>query len=156
VGLFAVVASNDSTLQLVQPLAREAHIGLARPTSIESTDTTVLRAWLEHEVGYAVAIPSISEAEVVGATVAEMDGVRGAAVVYRYRGSALTYFDLPAAEPSRSWTGRAPVTSASADGYQVALWTEDGGARAVAAPMPRAEVVKVAKECREKAARAGS
>jgi anti-sigma factor RsiW len=134
---------------LAPPLAREAQLGLAKVVAIESADTAALVEWLQSEVGYQVDIPAISNAELVGATVAELGDVRGAAVVYQYRGASLTYFALPAGE----LLGR-PVptglTAATANGYEVALWTEQGAARAVAASMPRQAVLQVAEECRGK------
>jgi anti-sigma factor RsiW len=134
---------------LAPPLAREARIGLAKPGAIESADTAALVEWLKWEVGYQVDIPAISNAELVGATVAELGDVRGAAVVYEYRGASLTYFALPPGDV----LGR-PVpdglTVAAANGYEVALWTERGAARAVAASMSRQAVLQVAEECRGK------
>ena len=143
--LFAPVGGDP----LAQPLAREAQLGLARVAAVESSDTVSLVEWLQSEVGYQVDIPAISDAELVGATVAELGDVRGAAVVYQYRGAPLTYFALPAGDVM----GR-PVpdglTAAAANGYEVALWTERGATRAIAAPMPRQAVLQVAEECRGK------
>ena len=135
---------------LAPPLAREARLGLAKVVAIESSDTAALVEWLQSEVGYQVDIPAISHAELVGATVAELGDVRGAAVVYEYRGTPLTYFALPAWDVLGQ-----PVpdglTATAANGYEVALWTEQGAARAVAASMPRQAVLQVAEECRGKA-----
>jgi anti-sigma factor RsiW len=75
--------------------------------------------------------------------------IRGAAVVYEYHGASLTYFALP---PGNVLGQAVPdrLTAAAANGYEVALWTEQGAARAVAATMPRQAVLQVAEECREK------
>ncbi|NIM51858.1 MAG: hypothetical protein GTO22_21870 [Gemmatimonadales bacterium] len=135
---------------LAQPLAREAGIGLAKAAAIESSDTLALAAWLESEVGYRVDIPAITDAELVGATVADLGSVKGAAVVYDYHGAALTYFALPVGDVMGLPVPSDTLTTAAAGGYQVALWTEHGAARAVAAPMPRQAVLQVAEECRGK------
>jgi anti-sigma factor RsiW len=149
--IFALAVLPGSARQVVLPLAQEARIGLAKPAAITSSDTAALREWLDAEVGYAVEIPAISEAELKGAAVTEVDGVRGAAVVYEYHGMPLTYFDLPSDRAFTTLVRDGSLRSAAADGYELAIWTQQGGTRAVAAPMPRREVVKVANECREKA-----
>jgi len=149
--LFLLLGAPDTSRRMASPLARAAQAGLGSPAAITSSDTAILRAWLQHEVGYAVEIPTISDADLVGASVTEMDGVRGAAVVYEYHGQPLTYFDLPSTGSSGRWPQSGVVESASADGYEVAVWTQEGGARAVVAPMPRRAVVGVANECRRKA-----
>lgn len=153
--LLLLLGAPDTSRRMASPLARAAQAGLGSPVSIASSDTAILRAWLQHEVGYTVDIPNISDANLVGASVTEMDGVRGAAVVYEYRGQPLTYFDLPSTGFPGGWPQSGVVESASANGYEVAVWTQEGGARAIAAPMPRRTVVDVANECRRKAVRSG-
>jgi len=153
--LLLFVGVPDTSQRVASPLARAAQAGLASPVSIASSDTAILRAWLQHEVGYTVEIPNISDADLVGAGVTEMDGVRGAAVVFEYHGQSLTYFDLPSTGLPGGWPQSGVLASASADGYEVAVWTQEGGARAVAAPMPRQTVVDVANECRRKAVESG-
>jgi anti-sigma factor RsiW len=150
--LFMFLGTPNTSRQVASPLARAAQAGLGSPVSIASSDTAILRAWLQHEVGYEVEIPAIGDADLVGASVTEMDGVRGAAVVYEYHGKPLTYFDLPSSGLADRWPQSDGVQTASADGYEVALWAQGDGARAVAAPMPRRAVVGVANECRRKAA----
>jgi anti-sigma factor RsiW len=149
--LFAVLP--DSARRAAQPLAQEARIGLARPDAITSSDTAVLRRWLDVRVGYVVEIPAIADAELKGATLTQVDGVRGVAVVYEYHGMPLTYFDLPSDAPFSRWVPDGSVRSVADGGYELALWTDRGGARAVAAPMPRQELVRVANECRGKTGR---
>ena len=153
--LLLLLGAPDTSRRVASPLAQAAQAGLASPVSIASSDTAILGAWLQHEVGYTVEIPNISDADLLGATVTEMDGVRGAAVVYEYHGQPLTYFDLPSSGFPGGWPQRGVVESASANGYEVAVWIQEGGARAVAALMPRRTVVDVANECRRKAVESG-
>lgn len=133
---------------LAQPLAQEARLGLAKAAAMESSDRAALVEWLESAVGYRVEIPAISDAELVGATVAELGDVKSAAVVYEYRGAPLTYFALPAGDVMGRPVPGGGVTTAAVNGYEVALWTEQGAARAVVASMPRQAVLRVAEECR--------
>lgn len=150
--LVLLLLSGPITDPLAQPLAREARLGLARPVAVSSPDAEVLAGWLRSQLGYRVDVPTIAEAEVVGATVTDLDGVRGAAVVYRHVGGSLTYFALPpGAVMGRQIRGG--VTAAAAGGFQIALWTEQGATRAVAASMPREAVLRVAEACRNEAVR---
>lgn len=132
-------------------LAREAQRGLAKAAAMESSDSAALAQWLESVVGYGVEIPAITGARLVGASVADLGGVRGAAVVYRYRTTELTYFALPGVDVVGRSVPEGGVTGGEAYGYEVALWIERGTARAVAASMPREFVLDVAEECRRKA-----
>ena len=94
----------------------------------------------------------ISGAVLVGARVASFgEGEKSAAVVYLSRGMPVTYFALPSDMVLGKRLRSDRVTAATADGYEVALWTEKGRARAIAAPMSRDEVVQIAEECRSKA-----
>ncbi|NIM48872.1 MAG: hypothetical protein GTN62_03695 [Gemmatimonadales bacterium] len=146
-----VVGTPEVPSATAQPLVEQARIGLSDVGAVASADATELERWLEDQVGYQVDIPDISEAKLEGARVAELGEVRGAAVVYQYHGTPLTYFAWPSGDVMGQLAGGEGVTAVSSNGYQVALWTEHGAARAVAAPMPRRAVVEVAEECRNKA-----
>lgn len=146
-----VVGTPDVPTATAQPLVEQARIGLSDEDAVTSADATELERWLEDQVGYQVDIPDISEAKLEGARIAEFGDVRGAAVVYRYHGMPLTYFAWPSGELMGQLAHGGGVRAVSSNGYQVALWTEHGAARAVAGPMARRAVVDVAEECRNKA-----
>ena len=79
------------------------------------------------------------------------EGEKSAAVVYLSRGIPITYFAMSSDVVLGNRVRSDRVTAATADGYEVALWTDKGRARAIAAPMSRNEVVQIAEECRSKA-----
>lgn len=137
--------------EVAQPLVAEARIGLEVTDAIASSNPGEVSSWLESQVGYEVTVPDITDALLLGGRVAELGGSKSAAIVYLFHGMPVSYFALPTndvmGKPIRS-EKVIPITS---DGYEVALWSEQGSARAVVAPMPREEVVQLAEECRRKA-----
>lgn len=138
--------------EVAQPLVREAQAMATQQDGYTSSDIGELEAWLELQVGYPVNIPDISGAYLVGARVATLDGAKTAAAVYIFEGMPLTYFALPSGQVLGREVRGSRVRAISADGYNVALWIEPGGARAIVAPIPRDRVVGIAEECRNKSA----
>lgn len=136
---------------LAGPLVEAARSQLAQTTMFETSDISVAESWLEREIGYPVLVPDIREAVLVGARVSDVGGQRSAIVVYLSRGMPVTYFALPTGQVMGRRVHDRGVISAASDGYEVALWTEDGRTRAIAAPMSRPEVIEFANECRSKA-----
>jgi anti-sigma factor RsiW len=148
----AVIGLPRSSPWLAQPVAQEARLGLtAASGSFTNTDAGVLASWLQERMGYSVDIPDIAGARVVGARVATIGEGQGAVVVYEYSGTRLTYIALPTIDGRGTQLRAGMVTSAAADGYEIALWTENGALRAVAAPLSRSTLIGVAEECRRKA-----
>lgn len=113
-----------------------------------SSDLDETERWLQSEVRYPVELPAISGAYLVGGRVALIGDTRTAAAVYLLHGKPLAYFALPS-RGALSEAGAADrVEAVSQNGYEVAMWVEPAGARAVVASMPREHVVGVAEECR--------
>ena len=134
---------------LARPLAEAAQ--LESELTIATAVRPDIEAWLERTMGYRIEIPDIQDAALVGARVADIGGQRSAAVVYMTRGMPLTYFALPTDEVMGHKVSHRTVVAGRSAGYEVALWTEQGRARAVAAPLPRSEIMAIANECRSKA-----
>ncbi len=137
---------------LAAPLAAAAQAAIEPQAMLVSQDPDQIEQWIEHQLGYHVAVPMITNATLEGARVTSVAKQRSAAVVYRSRGEPVTYFALAEGEVfGRSVRSDQLVSGRSGD-YEVALWTENGQVRAIAAPMTRPEVVDMANECRSKAA----
>ena len=136
---------------IAETLVAAARSQLAKTTMFETGEIRVAEAWLEREIGYPVVVPNIRDAALVGTRVSDIGGQRSAIVVYLARGMPVTYFALPTGD-MMGWRIRDPgVISGESDGYQVAMWIEDGQTRAIAAPMSRREVIEMANDCRSKA-----
>ncbi len=136
---------------LALPLVEAARSQLAQTTMFETGHIRAAESWLEREIGYPVLVPDIPEAVLVGARVSDVGGQRSAIVVYLSRGMPVTYFALPTGQVMGRPVHDRGVISGASDGYEVALWTEQGRTRAIVAPMSRQEVIEIANECRSKA-----
>jgi anti-sigma factor RsiW len=149
--LILLLTRGGGVERLAAPLAAQAAIGLAGPDAMATSDLAALQRWFEGRLDYGVPVPAITGATLAGGRVVELDGQRAAAVVYWFHEQPVTYFPMPSGEvmgKSVPWEG---IASASAGGYEVAVWREGSLARAVAAPMPRDDVMRIAAECRAKA-----
>ena len=151
--LVLVLTRPSMPANVAQPLVAAARAGLDDGgTVFTSSDVEQVEAWLENHVGYPVVVPEITDALLKGGRVAEIGGTKGAAVVYLMHGRPLSYFALASNQVMGRPVRGDRVIPVSSDGYEVALWSERGFARAIVAPMPRSDVVAIAEECRRKAA----
>lgn len=79
----------------------------ARPCDFESDDPAEVEAWLERTFGYAVEVPHVPGAVLLGARKCRLHGVLTAALLYRIGDEALTIFlpqsDTPAAEQAEAF-----------------------------------------------------
>lgn len=156
-----LVLSNPTIPETVRtPLVQHAAQALPDPTladeatdAIATSDSQILGQWFVGRVNYPVEVPQIDGAELVGGRVAELHGVRSVSIVYRYRNSEITYFALPSGQVGSTTVDWNDIVAESSDGYELAMWQEAGLARAVVAAMPRADVMRFARECRAKALR---
>lgn len=140
------------TTELAMPFVTEAARALTRAATFRSADPTEVAGWLAHHVGRPVDVPEIRDARLMGGRVVNVAGSPTAAAIYELHGMPLTYFALGSSEVvGLRMTPGSDIMSAAAEGYEVAVWSEPTGLRALAAPMPRRELKAVAAECRNKA-----
>lgn len=133
-----------------RPLVVEASAGLLDDAMV-SGELSHVEQWLGQQVGYAVELPEIDEAVVVGGRVAVVGGTPIPVAFYLLRGTPISYFALPTGDVMGAPVPGTDVVTVSSDGYEVAVWSERGFARALVAPLPRREMVAIAKECKRKA-----
>lgn len=115
---------------------------------MDSSDSAGVARWLEHQAGMPLNVPAIAGATLMGGRVVLLDNQPVVGVVYHMHGVPLIYL----AATTMRLGGMTVDTSHAmvhmgAHGYQVAVWGEAGGARAIVAPMSSAEVHTVAAEC---------
>lgn len=108
-----------------------------QPCDFESDDPAEVERWLEHTFGYAVDVPEIEGAVLLGARRCRLHGVLTAALLYRVGDEALTLF-VPQAE-----TKAASQALAFADGT-VRCDTGALGETICAAPGPSGVTLAVA------------
>lgn len=117
-----------------------------------SDDFGAVERWLASRLGRPVSLPAITDAQLEGARIVTLEGRAAAAAVYRLHGDLLTYFALPDFTVSGERVmPEHEIRTATAGPYEVAVWGELDGARAVMAQMSRDEVIAIAAECRTKA-----
>jgi anti-sigma factor RsiW len=124
---------------------------LASLTTIESLSSSngdEVGEWLQLHVGYAVEVPHITGASLVGGRIAVLDGASAAAVAYTMHGKPLTFIVLPTASTMSESIAEDNVRTESANGYNVAIWRELGLVRAVVSPMSSQLVSSVAYQCK--------
>lgn len=148
--LALAVGLQDGLPAHVRSLAVE--VGRAR-VAVAAGDVRTVEQWLSRQLGHQLEVPAITNARIRGVRLVDLDGRPAAAVVYEMHGLPLTWFALPGTSRLDGETigPGAEIRTYTSDGYEIAIWGEREGARAVAAPMPRDEVLAVATECRSKA-----
>ncbi|WP_437570105.1 zf-HC2 domain-containing protein [Sorangium sp. So ce542] len=81
-----------------------------RPCDFESSDPGAVAGWLEGKLGYAVAVPAVSGARLLGARLCQIGETRTAALMYESGDKPLTVFVPPpgsdAATAARALAGR--------------------------------------------------
>ncbi|WP_375765269.1 zf-HC2 domain-containing protein [Archangium gephyra] len=71
------------------------------PCEFESSDPAEVKAWVERELGYAVEVPVVPGATLLGARRCRLHGQLSASLLYRYEGGkAMTLFLPPAGSPA--------------------------------------------------------
>jgi anti-sigma factor RsiW len=81
-----------------------------RPCDFESSDPGAVAGWLEGKLGYAVTVPAVSGARLLGARLCQIGDTRTAALMYESGDKPLTVFVPPpgsdAATAARALAGR--------------------------------------------------
>ena len=117
--------------------------------TLETDQPAFLRSWFESQVDHTVDVPNIPDAELKGGRLAYVGGIRGAAVEYQMHGMSLTYLMVPEGNVMDLLASQGDsVLSWSSRGYQVVMWKQGGGTRALVAPMPKDELSQIAEHCR--------
>lgn len=115
-----------------------------RPCDFESSDPRAVAGWLEDRLGYAVSVPELPGARLLGARLCQIEGTRTAALMFVSGDKPLTVFVPPsgsgAATAARALAGqgvgctRGPLGSAicarAADQPMLAVAEEDTAALA--------------------------
>lgn len=148
--LVITVHTSPRRAGVAAPLVAVATRAAPADSAMDSSDSAGVAEWLGAHVGMPIAIPAIHDARLVGGRLARIDRQPVAIVVYHMHGAPLVYVATPSmAMAGQRLSASAPMLHLDMRGYQVAIWGEPGGARAIVAPMTRAEVHDIAIECRE-------
>ena len=108
-----------------------------------------LRSWFESQVNYTVDVPNIPDANLRGGRLAYLGGVQGVAVEYEIGGQDLTYLMVPEGNVLDMLVEQGDTLVAwSSRGYQIVMWKQGGGTRALVGSLPRKEISDIADHCR--------
>ena len=116
---------------------------------METDQPASLKSWFASQVDYTVDVPDIPDANLRGGRLAYLGGIQGVAVEYEIAGQDLTYLMVPQGNvlDMLAEQGDTLVTWSSR-GYQIVMWKQGGGTRALVGPLPRKEINDIADHCR--------
>ena len=116
---------------------------------MQTDEPASLRAWFESQVDYAVDVPDIPDAVLRGGRLAYVGGIRGAAMEYDVHGQDLVYLMVPHGSVMDMLASPGDTLLAwSSRGYQIVMWKQGGGTRALVSQLPQRELYQIADHCR--------
>ncbi len=133
----------------VAPALADDHSRELQSDGIASDRVSDVTHWLASRVGFAVHAASFANGRLVGARVADVNGHRGAVLLYRVDGQAVSYYIFPTpGTGTGEWRLRQPgVNVSSWNGFHVAAWEEPGLTHALVGDLPAARLMVLAHEC---------
>lgn len=139
------VLQTDESVRWVDVAMRQ----ITSPPAIKTNRPAALQSWFVSEAGYSVDIPDIPGAILLGGRLAPVDGVVAAAVDYQIDGVDLTYLMVPNRDMISSILERQNnMAMSAAPGYQIIMWNQGGGTRALVARIPQDQLFEIAEHCR--------
>ncbi len=117
--------------------------------SMVTTESGSLQDWFRTHSIPVFEIPMIENAQLTGGRVIQLAGRQSAAVDFIKDGLQLTYVMAPVSEWLEELSIK-DIMMLRSHGHEVALWEEDGTARAVLSPMPRRQLLEIAEQCKNK------
>lgn len=133
----------------MKPFVEEAFGQVDSESVLTTTDRAPLAEWFAGHDVPPFEIPDVAGAQLARARVTSVGGIRSAAIDFVMDGIELTYLMVPT-QRFLDEMNESDIVSLSSDGYEVALWMEDGTSRAVVSSMPRGQLMAVAEQCKYK------
>ncbi len=126
----------------------EDHVRALGDARIVSADPAVVSRWLAAQVHFAMLVPSLPNARLLGARLRLADGVRGAIVQYDVDGVAVSYFVTPdLSKTSQASPQAARYEHTAHAGYRVVTWREPGLVHAMVGGLPENQLTALADAC---------
>jgi anti-sigma factor RsiW len=147
-GVWRVTSMRPGPADITARLADD-HRRVLHGDGIVSADSLVIVQWLSGRVGFAVHVPAFTNGQVVGARVADVNGLRGAVLAYRVDGKDVSYYiiPVPGATTGGELTRIPEVEVSSWSGFRIAAWRVPGLTHALVGDLPRARLAGLAHEC---------
>lgn len=122
---------------------------ITNPPAIQTNRPASLQSWFVSEAGYSVDIPDIPDAILLGGRLVRVDSSVAVAVDYQIDGVALTYLMVPNRDMIGSIFERQnDMAMSAAPDYQIIMWNQGGGTRALVARIPQDRLFEIAEHCR--------
>ncbi len=136
----------------VDPMSALAddHARALGAADIASTDPAAVARWLAGQMHFAMLVPALPNARLLGARLRVMDGRRGAAVQYEVNGVAVTYFVVPNGTDSYqppNGPGQLQFERLFRTGYHVVAWREPGLLHAMVGNLSESQLATLAEAC---------
>lgn len=128
----------------------EDHVRALSDARLASTDTAAVRRWLTGQVHFAVYLPVLPNARLLGARLRMMDGQRGAALEYEVNGVSVSYFVVPDGRDGDvppSAAGRERFERSTRAGYRIVAWREPGLLHAMVGFLSESQLATLAVAC---------
>lgn len=144
--------SDDVPSAFVSAITQE-HATAVSGDRHESTDAGELQRWLAARLPFAVFVPVLEDAQLIGARISLTPRGRGAVVEYSVGREAVSYFILPPQPGGMTEPGK--FRYAHAAGYRAVMWSEMGLMHAMVGALPQPTLERLARDCIKQASRTG-
>ena len=118
-------------------------------SAIESSQAEQVETWFRGKVDFAVHVPRVAHAELVGGRRCSLFGKHGALLSYRTQGTPVSLYIFEGTEVNparfeRLDLGEHTFTRASSKGHSLLLWKNRGLAYTLVSELPEQELVRLA------------
>ncbi len=140
----------DAPANPISAIVQE-HARALADTRLASGDEAEVTRWIGAQVDFAMYVPSLPGARLVGARLCVIDGRRGAVIDYDVNGVPVSYFVVPEGTGSADASRPARFDSAVRAGYRVVSWRAPGLLHAMVGNLPEGRLAALAKVCVQQA-----
>ncbi|MFN2432731.1 MAG: hypothetical protein ABR599_07940, partial [Gemmatimonadota bacterium] len=129
----------------------EDHARALSEAQLASADWVEVARWISRHVHFAMHVPVLPGARLLGARLCVVDGRRGAVVEYAVDGVVVSYFVIPDGAPPAEEVVPVGFHRTTLAGYEVVSWREPGLLHAMIGDLPEPHLARLAKICVEQA-----
>ncbi|MBI4539395.1 MAG: hypothetical protein HY704_07800 [Gemmatimonadetes bacterium] len=129
----------------------EDHIRTLQHAEIDSPDRAEVREWLAERIPFAVEIPDLPDASLLGARLCLLGGERGAVLRYRVDGRSVSYYLMPDDSPESAAIDPSAFQHGTEAGFKVVAWRNAGMIHALVGDLPEARLTELAIFCQHQA-----
>jgi anti-sigma factor RsiW len=144
----------DSARQSPLHAVTEDHIRALHEEQMLSADPTTVARWMAQRVAFAVHVPAMPGASLVGGRLCLLHGQRGMVLWYRVDGHLLSYYVMPGAPHTISDPAEGILRHGAEAGYRVVAWWAEGLFHALVGDLSDERLRALARVCAPRLAEA--